>query len=41
MNTFAASYYHRVSRDVEAGAKAIYDSKAAAGNVSLEVGCKA
>jgi len=41
LNTFAASYYHRVSRDVEAGAKAIYDSKAASGNVSLEVGCKA
>lgn len=41
MNTFAASYYHRVSRDVEAGAKAVYDSKAATKNVSLEVGAKA
>jgi len=41
MSTFAASYYHRVSRDVEAGAKAIYDSKAPTSNVSLEVGCKA
>jgi len=41
MSTFAASYYHRVSRDVEAGAKAVYDSKAPTGNVSLEVGAKA
>jgi len=41
LSTFAASYYHRVSRDVEAGAKAIYDSKAPSGNVSLEVGAKA
>jgi len=41
LSTFAASYYHRVSEDVEAGAKAIYDSKAPSGNVSLEVGCKA
>lgn len=40
LSTFAASYYHRVSPDVEAGAKAIYDTKAA-GNVSLEVGAKA
>lgn len=40
-NTFAASYYHRVSRDVEAGAKAVYDHKATTSNVSLEVGAKA
>ncbi|KAF8583129.1 hypothetical protein K439DRAFT_1661466 [Ramaria rubella] len=40
-NTFAASYYHRVSRDVEAGAKAVYDHKATTGGVSLEVGAKA
>jgi len=39
-NTFAASYYHRVSRDVEAGAKAVYDSKATHGGVALEVGTK-
>jgi voltage-dependent anion channel protein 2 len=40
LNTFAASYYHRVSQDVEAGAKAVYDTKAA-GAVGLEVGAKA
>ncbi|KAH9480351.1 Mitochondrial outer membrane protein porin [Psilocybe cubensis] len=40
-NTFSASYYHRVSRDVEAGAKAVYDSKATHGGVALEVGTKA
>jgi len=39
-NTFSASYYHRVSRDVEAGAKAVYDSKATHGGVGLEVGTK-
>ncbi|KIM56821.1 hypothetical protein SCLCIDRAFT_1220097 [Scleroderma citrinum Foug A] len=27
LNTFAASHYHRVSPDVEAGAKAVYDTK--------------
>ncbi|KZT32888.1 voltage-dependent ion-selective channel [Sistotremastrum suecicum HHB10207 ss-3] len=41
LSTFSASYYHRVSRDVEAGAKAIYDTKATTSNVSLEVGAKA
>ena len=41
LSTFAASYYHRVSPDVEAGAKAVYDTRAAPqGNVSLEVGTK-
>jgi voltage-dependent anion channel protein 2 len=39
-NTFSASYYHRVSRDVEAGAKAIYDTKATSPGVALEVGAK-
>ncbi|KAF9013204.1 eukaryotic porin/Tom40 [Cyathus striatus] len=38
--TFSASYYHRVSKDVEAGAKAVYDSKATHGGVALEVGTK-
>jgi voltage-dependent anion channel protein 2 len=38
--TFAASYYHRVSPDVEAGAKAIYDAKATSPAVALEVGTK-
>ncbi|GBE83073.1 voltage-dependent ion-selective channel [Sparassis latifolia] len=41
LSTFAASYYHRVSPDVEAGAKAIYDTKATTQGVSLEVGAKA
>ncbi|KAF9483413.1 hypothetical protein BDN70DRAFT_827703 [Pholiota conissans] len=40
LNTFSASYYHRVSRDVEAGAKAVYDTKATHGGVALEVGTK-
>jgi len=40
-NTYSASYYHRVSRDVEAGAKAIYNSKAATSGINLEVGAKA
>ena len=39
-NTFSASYYHRVNRDVEAGAKAVYDSKSTNGGVVLEVGSK-
>lgn len=38
---FSASYYHRVSKDVEAGAKAVYDTKATSGGVALEVGAKA
>ncbi|KIY65216.1 hypothetical protein CYLTODRAFT_379723 [Cylindrobasidium torrendii FP15055 ss-10] len=38
--TYAASYYHRVNSDVEAGAKAIYDSKLTVGGVALEVGGK-
>ncbi|THH00191.1 hypothetical protein EW026_g2295 [Hermanssonia centrifuga] len=41
LSTFSASYYHRVSPDVEAGAKAIYDTKATTQGVSLEVGAKA
>ncbi|KAF8073912.1 eukaryotic porin/Tom40 [Lyophyllum atratum] len=41
LKTFSASYYHRVSADVEAGAKAIYDSKSTHGGVALEVGAKA
>ncbi|KAH9933169.1 voltage-dependent ion-selective channel [Epithele typhae] len=39
LSTFAASYYHRVNQDVEAGAKAVYDTRAKS-NVSLEVGTK-
>lgn len=37
---FTASYYHRVSSDVEAGAKAVYDTKATQGGVAMEVGTK-
>jgi len=40
LNTFSASYYHRVNADVEAGAKAVYDSKSTHGGVALEVGVK-
>jgi len=39
LKTFSASYYHRVSPEVEAGAKAVYDSKSSQG-VVLEVGTK-
>ena len=41
LNTFTASYYHRVSKDVEAGARAIYDTRATTSGVALEVGTKA
>jgi voltage-dependent anion channel protein 2 len=41
LSTFAVSYYHKVNRDVEAGAKAIYDTKATTSGVALEVGTKA
>ncbi|KIM89506.1 hypothetical protein PILCRDRAFT_813442 [Piloderma croceum F 1598] len=41
LHNFHASYYHRVSADVEAGAKAVYDTKATAPGVALEVGAKA
>ncbi|KAF9405407.1 Mitochondrial porin [Podila epigama] len=45
---FSASYYHRITADLEAGAKAVWDSKAAApaaekshkAPVALEVGAK-
>jgi voltage-dependent anion channel protein 2 len=39
LTVFAASYYHRVNSQVEAGAKAIWNSKAG-GNVGLEVASK-
>lgn len=38
-NTYTGSYYHRVSKDTEVGAKALYDAKATQG-VALEVGTK-
>ncbi|KAI9232321.1 MAG: eukaryotic porin/Tom40 [Podila humilis] len=40
---FSASYYHRINADLEAGGKAVYDSKAEKGAkapVALEVGAK-
>ena len=40
LNTFTASYYHRVSPEVEAAAKAVYDTKSTHGGVALEVGSK-
>jgi len=39
-NTFHASYYHKVNADVEAGAKAVYNTKATTPGVALEVGGK-
>jgi len=39
-NVFTAGYYHKVSPDVEAGAKAVYDAKNTAPGVALEVGTK-
>ncbi|PKI84459.1 Mitochondrial porin [Malassezia vespertilionis] len=39
LTTYSASYYHRVNADVEASARATYDSKASS-NVNLEVGTK-
>ncbi|TDL23231.1 voltage-dependent ion-selective channel [Rickenella mellea] len=38
---YSASYYHRVSRDVEAGGKVTYIGKKASEGVQLEVGTKA
>jgi len=40
LQTFAASYYHKVSKDVEVGARAVHDTKSTTGAVSLEVGLK-
>ena len=39
LSTYSASYYHRVNSDIEASARATYDSKASS-NVNLEVGTK-
>jgi voltage-dependent anion channel protein 2 len=40
MRLFSASYYHRVNADVEAGAKAVYNSASASNGMNLEVGAK-
>ncbi|KAI8443080.1 hypothetical protein BY996DRAFT_6425417 [Phakopsora pachyrhizi] len=41
LSTFHASYYHKVNRDVEAGAKAIYDTMSINKDITLEVGTRA
>lgn len=41
LTTFSASYYHRVTSDIEAGAKAFYNTNSNNSNVILEVGAKA
>lgn len=41
LSVYSASYYHKVSPDVEAGGRAVWDSKSAISNVGLEVGAKA
>lgn len=40
LSTFAASYYHKVSNDIEFGGRAVHDSRSTTGGVSLEVGIK-
>lgn len=40
LSVFSGSYYHRVNSDVEAGGKAVWDSKAANQAVGIEVGTK-
>jgi len=40
LSIFSASYYHRVSPEIEAGAKAVYDTKSTVGGMNLEVGTK-
>ena len=38
LSTFAASYYHRVSPDIEADIKAVYNTKPTTSGVFLKVG---
>lgn len=40
LSRFTASYYHRVSRDVEAGGRATYNAAKPQDGVTLEVGTK-
>ncbi|KAJ9093713.1 hypothetical protein QFC21_006309 [Naganishia friedmannii] len=40
LRTFSASYYHKASKYVEVGAKAVYDTKSTTGDVALEFGSK-
>jgi len=37
---FSGSYYHRVSADIEAGGKAVWDTKASNQAVGIEIGTK-
>ncbi|KAG5457892.1 MAG: eukaryotic porin-domain-containing protein, partial [Olpidium bornovanus] len=39
-SVFSASYYHRVNADVDAGGKAVWDSKANNQAVGIEIGTK-
>lgn len=39
LSVFAASYYHKVNSEVEAGARAVWDSKGS-NNVALELASK-
>merc|ERR1711915_225096 len=39
LSVFSASYYHRVSGEIEAGGKGVWDTKSA--GMNLEVGTKA
>ena len=38
LSTFAASYYHRISPDIEADVRAVYNTKSTTSGVSLKVG---
>lgn len=41
LSIFSAGYYHKVNRDVEAGAKAVWNSKSTTtSNIALELGAK-
>ena len=40
LSVFSASYYHKVNAEVEAGAKATWDSKSGNNDVALEVAAK-
>ena len=40
LSSFSAAYYHKVNADIEAGARAVYSTKAPSDKVTLEVGAK-
>lgn len=39
-SAFAAAFFHKVSSDIQAAAKAVWDKKSASANVAIEVGTK-